>query len=89
MTDEAGVSRTTTADGLGRLSQVTETGNLSTTYSCDLLGDLIGVNQSGRLRAFGYSAGPADQRHQSRERHHQLHLRQHPTLLNTALVWFA
>jgi RHS repeat-associated protein len=43
-TDEAGISRTTMLDGLGRLTSVTENGDAATTtYSYDALDDLVGV----------------------------------------------
>jgi YD repeat-containing protein len=58
--DEAGNPRTTGADGLGRLIQVienpTSTTTYSTTYSYDLLDDLLNVNQEGQVRVFGYDS---------------------------------
>jgi RHS repeat-associated protein len=46
--DEAGISRTTIVDGLGRNSSVTEDGiSATTSYSYDALGNLAGVKQGG------------------------------------------
>ena len=59
-TDEAGKSWVRVADGLGRLTHVTEPGNLATAYSYNALGDLTSVVQSGlsgetpRTRSFSY-----------------------------------
>jgi RHS repeat-associated protein len=55
--DEAGVSRTSITDGLGRLGQVTENGiGATTTYSYDALDDLTGVTQGSQTRTFVYSS---------------------------------
>ncbi len=63
VTDEAGVTRASQADGLGRLKQVTENGSITTTYAYDALDDLTGVTQpadgthsSGESRSFSYSS---------------------------------
>jgi len=46
VTDESGVGRTNTFDGLGRLTQVVENGiGATTTYSYDVQGNLTGVTQ--------------------------------------------
>jgi YD repeat-containing protein len=48
VTDEAGISRTNTVDGLGRLTQVAENGISATTnYVYDVLGNLTGVAHTG------------------------------------------
>ena len=58
VTDETGVARTTTVDGLGRMNQVSENGIGATTiYSYDALDNLTGVTPaSGSSRAFNYSS---------------------------------
>jgi RHS repeat-associated protein len=60
VTDEAGISRESTTDGLGRLTQVTENpGGLGyvTGYSYDALDDLTNVLQNGsRPRTFAYNS---------------------------------
>jgi len=56
-TDEAGVSRTSSSDGLGRLIQVTENGTENTTYAYDAMDDLVGVTEPGvQGRSFSYSS---------------------------------
>ena len=53
--DEAGVSRTSTFDALGRLAQVNENGlGAVTSYSYDFGDRLVGVQQGGQNRTFGY-----------------------------------
>jgi RHS repeat-associated protein len=62
--DEAGISRTTTVDGLGRITAVTENGNGKTvTYSYDALNDLTGVTHptdatqtTAQTRSYVYSS---------------------------------
>jgi len=58
VTDEAGIARQSTTDGLGRLSQVIENPgglNYTTTYTHDALDDLTQVNQGSLIpRVFGY-----------------------------------
>jgi YD repeat-containing protein len=56
--DEAGVTRTNTVDGLGRLVTVVENGiGATTSYSYDVLGNLTSVTQSGVSgRSFAYNS---------------------------------
>ena len=55
--DEAGVTRISYYDGLGRLTQVTENGSEATAYTYDALDDLTGVTQpGGQTRSFVYSS---------------------------------
>jgi YD repeat-containing protein len=60
VTDEAGVERTNTYDGLGRLKQVVENGigSAVTSYTYDVQGNLTGVTQNGgtQTRSFGYDS---------------------------------
>ncbi len=62
VTDQVNRQRRSQIDGLGRLIAVTEqdvaTGSLSvvTSYSYDALDNLVGVNQGGQPRSFGYDA---------------------------------
>jgi RHS repeat-associated protein len=63
VTDEAGNQRTSTNDGLGRLTVVLEAPNYSsynyqTLYTYDALNDLLSVNQTGssRTRTFTYDS---------------------------------
>jgi RHS repeat-associated protein len=65
VTDQVGRQRKSTADGLGRMTSVVEqnpsTGvpdplNYQTTYSYDVLDNLIQVNQGDQLRTFVYDA---------------------------------
>ena len=65
VTDEAGNSRQSCVDGLGRMTSVIEAPgslNYSTTYQYDVLGNLTYVNQTGsdstkaRTRTFGYDS---------------------------------
>jgi RHS repeat-associated protein len=64
-TDEAGNSRQSCADGLGRVTGVWEDpshSNYETDYTYDALGNLLSVNQKGspggtaRVRSFGYDS---------------------------------
>ena len=61
-TDEVGVHWQRTSDALGRLTDVSEPGDLKTRYSYDGLGNLWGVTQSGvpgetaRTRSFTYDS---------------------------------
>jgi len=57
VTDQAGVTRTSTMDGLGRLQQVTEAGTIQTSYNYDALDNLIGVIQSGMTTPSGCPSG--------------------------------
>jgi RHS repeat-associated protein len=58
VTDEQGKTRQTCADGLGRLTSVTENPgglNYTTTYTYDVLNNLTGVTQNGsHSRSFAY-----------------------------------
>lgn len=57
VTDQAGVQRTSSVDGLGRVAQVVENGISATTgYTYDALDDLISVSQSGLNRSFSYTS---------------------------------
>ena len=62
MKDEVFNSTTRISDALGRLTQVTEPGSLTTTYSYDTLGNLTHVTQAGngtetpRQRSFKYDS---------------------------------
>jgi YD repeat-containing protein len=59
VTDEAGNSRVTQADGLGRMTAVWENPsglNYETTYSYDALDDLTGVAQGSETRSFSYDS---------------------------------
>jgi RHS repeat-associated protein len=57
VTDEAGNTRQSCVDSLGRMTSVLENSNLSTTYTYDTLGDLLGVLQNGsRARTFSYDS---------------------------------
>jgi YD repeat-containing protein len=62
-TDSAGAARKTTADSLGRITQINEDpahANFQTTYTYNAAGSLLSVNQAGcrleRLPTTGYSA---------------------------------
>jgi len=56
-TDEAGVSRTSCTDGLGRMTGVTENGiGATTTYGYDVLDNLTSVTQGSTTRSFTYSS---------------------------------
>jgi YD repeat-containing protein len=62
-TDEAGISRTKTVDGLGRLAQVAENGISATTnYVYDALGNLTGVTHTGFATNCYTPQGPAANR---------------------------
>jgi hypothetical protein len=60
--DEAGNSRVTQTDGLGRLTAVWEDPgssphfNYETTYGYDVLDDLVQVNQGSEVRTFSYDS---------------------------------
>jgi RHS repeat-associated protein len=55
--DEAGVSRTSCADGLGRFTSVVENGiGATTTYGYDALDNLTSVTQGSATRGFTYSS---------------------------------
>jgi YD repeat-containing protein len=58
--DEAGVERTNSFDGLGRLKQVVENGigSAVTSYTYDVQGNLTGVTQNGgtQTRSFGFDS---------------------------------
>ncbi len=57
ITDQAGVSRTTSVDGLGRMTSVLENGiGASTAYGYDVQGNLLSVEQGAQLRSFGYTS---------------------------------
>lgn len=59
VTDEAGKTKTTVSDGLGRLAGVVEDPNgldYLTTYGYDGLDDLTSVSQSGLSRAFSFDS---------------------------------
>jgi RHS repeat-associated protein len=62
VTDQVGRQRKSEVDGLGRLIKVTEqdtvTGGLTwdTSYSYDVLDNLVGVNQGNQTRSFAYDA---------------------------------
>jgi YD repeat-containing protein len=55
VTDEAGVSRAMTSDGLGRMTQVLDGTGVTTSYQY-ALSNLTSVSQSGQSRSFSYSS---------------------------------
>lgn len=55
VTDEAGVSRATSADSLGRMTQVLDGSGLTTYYGY-ALSNLVSVTQVAQSRTFGYSS---------------------------------
>jgi RHS repeat-associated protein len=56
MTDEAGVSRTMTENGLDQLGSVLDGSGITTSYTYDPLNNLTGVTQGGQQRSFVYTS---------------------------------
>ncbi|MCC7342095.1 MAG: hypothetical protein IT170_13530 [Bryobacterales bacterium] len=56
ISDQAGKARTNTVDGLGRLISVAEPGPNTTSYTYDVMDNLLSVSQAGQSRAFVYSS---------------------------------
>ena len=83
VTDPAGKIKQFTTDAFGNLVQVVEDPSVldyTTSYTYDVLNHLVGVSMprstGTQTRSWSYTGNFPDERHQSRERHDQLRLRQ-------------